>query len=342
MTADARQADRAAPPWPAIRIAGLALLVLGLVPIVNWIPGGHEASWFAEASGEWFSGGAIAAGLGLILAILSRRVQMWRDGFGDRISNLAVDRAGATGWIIPLIAFSLYAVIAKTVYDGRPLLIDEVVQVMQARIFAQGRLFLPAPEYPEFISILHAVDVGGKWYSQFPPGGPAMLLPGVAAGVPWLVGPACGAVAVAAFWRLARVIEPRAGVAVGATLLFAFAPFTAFMAGSHMNHVPTLMWGVLAMLTLARITAGDPRAPLQAGWLGVTLGMMASIRPVDAAAFALPAAAWLIVRVVRDRGHLSELVAAGAGVALPVLLVAAYNWRTTGDPLLFGYELLWG
>ena len=45
-----------------------------------------------------------------------------------------------------------------------------------------------------------------------------------------------------AFGALARRAEPqRPGVALGAVLLFAFAPFAVWMSGSHMNHVPALM-----------------------------------------------------------------------------------------------------
>jgi hypothetical protein len=317
-------------------------LVIGLLPLVNWIPGGHEAPWFGATAGEWLSGGAIAIGLGVVLAILSSRVQLWRPGIGEALADRAATRPDATGWLISLVAFLLYATIARTVYDGRPLLIDEIVQVMQARIFAQGRLYLDAPAHPEFMSILHVVDAGGKWYGQFPPGGPAMLVLGVLTGAAWLVGPLCGAIAVAAFWKFVRVIEPRRGVALGATACFAFAPFTAFMAGSHMNHVPTLMWGVLALLALARVTSADAAQTRMALLLGLSLGMMASIRPVDAAAFAAPAGAWLLLRAIQDRRRVTELAAAGFGLALPVLAVLGYNWQTTGDPFLFGYELLWG
>ena len=49
-------------------------------------------------------------------------------------------------------------------------------------------------------------------------------------------------------------------MAVGAVVLFAFAPFAVFMAGSHMNHVPTLMWLMLAMAAMARVMSSDAAA----------------------------------------------------------------------------------
>ena len=67
------------------------------------------------------------------------------------------------------------------VFSGRPLLIDEMVQIIQARIFASGALWLPAPAHPEFTSSMHLID-GGKLYGQFPAGGPAMLALGACSG----------------------------------------------------------------------------------------------------------------------------------------------------------------
>ena len=43
-----------------------------------------------------------------------------------------------THWVIPAAALLLYVVVASVVFDRQPLLIDEVVQRMQAAIFAEG------------------------------------------------------------------------------------------------------------------------------------------------------------------------------------------------------------
>jgi len=323
-------------------IIALCLCALGILPIANWISGGHEAPWYAQVASEWLSGSAIAIGVGLVAAILSRRLPLWRDGLGSLVAQKAAIHRPRTGLGIGVLALCTYACVAWFTFDRRPLLIDELVQVMQARIFAKGLTSLPAPLHPEFFSILHVIDFGGRWYSQFPPGGPAMLLPGVIVGAVWLVGPVCGAVAVVAFWYLSPRLDPRPTVALGATLIFAFAPFMVFMSGSHMNHVPVLMWSVLAMLALAHATAQQTAAPRAAMSLGLCLGLIASIRPVDGAALALPMGAWLLWRAFKVRALIGDLLLAGLGVAIPVALVLAFNARTTGDPFLFGYELLWG
>ena len=301
---------------PALaRTWGLGLGVLGFLPLVNWIGGGHSAEWYGVSLSEWVSGAAISLGVALVLFVVLRRFDRWPVGTWDTISRAAVNRPVVTGLGLGAAALSLYATIARSVLSSRPLLIDEIVQVMQARIFAEGRVARVASDLPEFFSALHVVDVNGSVFSQFPPGGPLMLVPGVLAGAAWLTGPFFGALAVFAFWHLVRSTERSAGTALGAALLLAASPFMAFMAGSHMNHVPTLAWLCIALWSLERVTRSARGRAIDAFVMGLSLGMMVSIRPVDGAAFAVPAGLWLLVRTVRRETSLATLLASGVGIA---------------------------
>jgi hypothetical protein len=329
--------DRAA----LARVWAVALAVFSFLPYVNWIAGGHAAPWYAVSASEWLSGSAISLGAALVLFLVMRRFEWWPSGWSP-LAESAHRQAAVTATILGVFALAVYSVVALKVLSGRPLLIDEIVQVMQARIFANGSVTRLADANPEFFAALHVIDMHGIVYSQFPPGGPLMLLPGVVAGVPWLTGPVFGAVAVVAFWRLVRGTEASPSIALGAAVLFAIAPFMVFMAGSHMNHVPALAWLCLALLGLRAITSSTGAGASVGLLTGLCLGMMISIRPVDGMAFALPAGLWLLTRTARRLTSLPCLLASGAGVALPVAGVLAYNTATTGSATLFGYELLWG
>jgi hypothetical protein len=277
----------------------------------------------------------IALGLGLVGAILLRRV--------PTLDGLRVSFAShGPAWIlaVALVAGVVYAIIAKSVFSGRPLLIDEIMQVFQARLLAEGRLWTPAAPNPEFFSSLHLVEQGGRVYSQFPIGGPALLALGTLVGSEWLVGPFFGAIAVFSFGFLVRRIEPRPLVALGALLLFALAPFAMFMSGSHMNHVTALCGIVIGMLFLVRATG--PGGRVRDGALcGLGLGIAATIRPTDALAFALPASLWMLHAAVRGN-RLGPLLGAGLGILGPLALLGWANQATTGSPFLFGYTVLWG
>lgn len=341
----APQRDRAASApltIAAMRAAAVVMALLGFVPFVNWIGGGHEYENFPHYASEWLNGSLIVLGSAVILTILSRRVPIWRAGLWNGVVQRAHAHPARTGAVLFVASFAVYCFVALWVLAGRPLLIDEVGHILQARIFAQGRLWLEPPRHPEFFSALHIIDFGGRYYTHFPPGGPLLMLPAVVLGLPWIVGPIFGATSTTLFWGLARRIESRPAIALGASVLFAFAPFVAFLSGSHMNHVPVLTFLLVAMYALARQTADEHAHPGWAGLCGAALGLAATIRPLDAMAFALPAGIWMLWRTVRRPERIGELVAAGIAIALPVGGVLWYNAQTTGSPLLFPYELLWG
>ena len=325
------------------QLAAVVLLVLGLLPIANWIPGGHSAPAYDIRLGAWINGGGIALGIGVVAAILFRWWPvLWRDGLWAgiaarwRAAGRRIDAAIATG------VFAVCAVIARTVLSAKPLLIDEIISLYQARILASGHLWLPAPQYPQFTSAMHLLDWGGKVYGQFPVGGPAMLAIGTLLHAEWLVGPAATAIGVYIFARLLRRIPLGDGTAFAALLLYAFAPFTLFLGGSMMNHVTETTWLLGGALALVIATTDDRARPGAAFAMGLALGVAATIRPTDAAAFAIPSAAWLLWRARLGSAHVRALLLSGVGIAVPVALLLFVNWQQTGDPFRFGYIEMWG
>lgn len=328
----------------AIRAIALVIALLAFLPLANWIPGGHDATWYAYISSGFLSGSAIALGVGVVLAILSRKMTaLWHEDATKGAVALWDSHHLTCTIALGAAALALYTWVALRVLGGRPLLIDEVVELFQAQIYAGGSLSLPTFVHPEFFSGMHLVDTQGKVYSQFPAGGPAMLALGVLLHAPWVVGPFFAAVGVLAFAVYERITERRSSVALAATLIFAFAPFAVFMSGSHMNHVTALAWVMVAIASMAGVmtSAAGPR-PALAALSGLGFGMAATIRPVDAFAFALPAGIWFLARAIRERRLWLDAIPAGIGVAIPMIALMWVNSRTTGSPLLFGYEVLWG
>jgi hypothetical protein len=127
-------------------------------------------------------------------------------------------------------------------------------------------------------------------------------------------------------------------------VLFAFAPFVLFMSGSHMNHVGTLLFALLAVYGWMRSASAPLASPRYALLAGLALGVMGTIRPVDALAFAAPIGGWYLWQTVRrrQRSDVLALGASGIGVLIPLLLLALYNVRTTGSAFSFAYEVHWG
>ncbi len=355
------------------RLIALCLLVLGCLPIASLVTGGftderaraQSLAQYLAQWGDWGTGSAICATVAVLAVIVWRArggTAGPRNAYGGSAHGGSAHGHVHTGWAlrdwaIPVAALALYACIARLVFDGRPLLIDELVQVMQARLYAAGQLFAPVERYREFFSVLHVVDTGGKVYSQFPPGGPAMLALGELFGATWLVGPVSGALCVALFARLLRYTDPDASARwqVGTTALFAAAPFGAFMFASHMNHVTALLFVMVAIVAIAQLMARDAAVVPDSGSAnrtvvalapaficGLGLGAAATIRPLDAFAFALPAGLWFLGRALKTPARWADALASAAGIAVPFAVMMWVNARTTGSPLRFGYEVLWG
>ena len=321
----------------------LLLIAFSLLPVANWLPGGHGMPGYATIASEWMMGTLIVLGGAIVAVILSARIPaLWRAGLWGRWAAAFGARPRVATAAIAALACAIYATVALVVFDGRPLLIDEIVSVFHGRALAAGRLAWPASPYPEFFSAMHLVETNGQVFSQYPVGGPALIALGDLAGAAWLVGPLCGGVAVAAFIAYLRRTETRQEEIWAAALLFALSPFVAFMSGTYMNHVPVMTAIVIAFAALARIVHSPTPLPWSAFGMGLALGGAASIRPLDGMIFALPAGAWILWRFVRDRSRWPDLVAAGIGVALPVALMLWVNAETTGGALRFGYNVLWG
>lgn len=324
----------------------LALAGLSLLPIGDWLHISFQRALSYRAI-SWISGTAIVALLAILLFKLVDVLSDWRwlCQSSARVLAAVVDmwtrRPVLSSILVAFVATSLYAVTAWLVFDARPLLIDEVVQLIQARIFISGRLWLPVDAHPEFRSIMHMVEQGNRWYGQFPPGGPAMLALGDVLHAPWIVNPVCAGVSVVAFAAALRWSGSRPGVSLGATLAFAFAPFVVFQSASYMNHVTCLMWLLVAAAAAAYSARTDTDAVLPGLVCGLALGAAATIRPLDAAAWALPIAAWLAARAYRMR-RWRAFLSSGVGVALPFAIMMVVNARMTGGPLTFGYTVLWG
>lgn len=325
------------------QVAALFLLLFGLLPIANWIPGGHDAPWYASRLNEWLLNGGLVSGVGIVAAMAFRsNPALWRPGLwaGLAAKWRKGDRRADAG--IAAVVLAICAVVARTVLSAKPLLIDEIISLFQARIFTSGHLWLPAPAHPEFTSAMHLLDWNGKVYGQFPAGGPAMLALGTLAHAEWLVGPVATAIGAYLFGRLLRRLPLRDGTALAALLLYGLAPFTVFLGGSMMNHVPETMWLIGAALALVIATTDDSARPRAALAMGLCFGIAASIRPMDAAAFAIPAAAWLLWRARLGTPHIRALLLSGIGVAIPMACLFYVNAHQTGSPFRFGYIEMWG
>ncbi len=297
--------------------------------------------WWSDVVSWWLFGG----GCVLVVAYLAARALGDRaPAIGARACELVMTPSSRMFLCFAAsAAFLLAAGAAWYCFNRQPQSIDEMAQLWHARLLLAGHFSIPTEPDPAFFSAMNVIDAGGRWYSQFPLGGPLVLAAGLALGAVWLVNPLLIAVTVRNVYRFAQRAygEP---FARGATLLLLVAPFFIFMGASEQNHVPALALATLAIAALpAWADAGSRRTGfVQAAVIGLSLGGMATVRPLDALAVAVACGLYQLGVLARDKRRWIEIaVQCGAGT-VPVALLMWANVHTTGAPLRFGYEVMWG
>ena len=317
--------------------AGFAilLLVVCLVPLTR--PARHYPE---QVVSYWTWGSAAVVGVAVVLSLIRlpvvRSLPQRCGAALMRPSSVVFATVTALTAAILATTFAVYA-FRRTATTS-----DEIAQLWQAKILLHGRLSLPADPNREFFAVETVID-SGRWYAQFPIGGPLVLVPGALIGAPWLVNPVLLAVAVAAlYWFARHVFGEMEGRAV--TALFAVTPMVLFLAGTWMNHTSVLCLVAIALAALMEWerSATTQRAIGFAAVVGLALGLIATIRPLDAIIVAVPIGVfqlWVIQTNWRRIRDMAVQAVAGVLGAMPVLYA---NAATTGSPFRFGYEALWG
>jgi hypothetical protein len=320
--------------------AALALAAFGLVPLGHGLSVMRATLWFPQVSEYW-----LIVGGGLLLVLLA--LAHWLPTRVSRLTRFGADwlmRPPAPVFVGLAALFILVASAAFAVFcfGRQPHNSDEVAQLWHARILLSGHLSLPVDANPEFFGMDNVID-HGRWYSQFPIGGPAFLALGLAARAAWLVNPLLLALTAPNIHRFARAAYGEA-TARTAVLLFALSPMALFMGASFMNHVPVL-WLVsvaLAQLPVWMDAERRTEAWRPAALIGLALGIAATVRPLDAALVAIVVGAMQLTRLRGSAARRDSLMVQLCAGAIPVALLLGANAWTTGAPLRFGYDVLYG
>jgi hypothetical protein len=329
--------------YSAVPLRGVAivLVAIGLVPLANLLTAGHAVPWWRAAVLEWST---VGLAIVLVSVLLAARAESWlvriveaAKGQLLRSSPRSFELGAAILVTIVATFFAQYC-FSRLVFTG-----DEMAQRWHARMLLAGRLFLQPEVHREFFSTAEMIDEHGRWFSQFPIGGPAVIAVGMALGVPWLVNPLLAGLTAANLHRFLRRAYDDV-TARAATVLFAVSPFVLIMSASQLNHVATLALVTLALAELPLwVGSADARVVRRSGVvIGLAVGGAIAVRPLDGALVAIVIGAFQVHALWRDPSRRTSLLWQVAGSALLVALLLWCNARTTGSPLLFGYDALNG
>ena len=242
--------------------------------------------------------------------------------------------------VAAITATVLAAAAAVFVFSRKPTSSDEIAQLWHAKILLTGRLSLPADPNPEFFGIDNVVD-HGRWYSQFPIGGPVVMAIAMMFRATWLLNPILAGLTVVNVYRFAGKAYGQ-DVARFAAVLSALCPYLLIMSGSYMNHTMVVFFTTFALSELPVWIDGTSRERVRASVvIGLSLGAAMTIRPLDAAVVTLVFGCLLLQHAVVQRRFSGLLITAAAG-AVPLAGLLLANKLTNGDALRFGYDVIWG
>ena len=331
------------------RLAGLAIVLLAAVPFHRWLPAretglaGRSISETVALQADLLWSGFLVLGIVALLAgvlVSADRAERLR----ARVSDLIL-RPGTTVLAIGLGILSalLTAVVALTVFEGRPNLVDALLQLTHARYFAAGQLGGP-PEFADgFWHMQNALVNERGWFSQYPPGHVGALALGFLVGAPWIVGAlAMGVTAGCSVLVLVRLLPGRPVAARIAGAATALSPFLIAHSASFMNHSTAAMLGAAAVY--AALRAADAPSRAWAIVAGAAVAAGSAVRPLSAiVTMVVVIAIWL---AFGHGGRARRLVRPGLWATLggaPLVLAQLwYNRVAFGGFTTFGYDAVWG
>jgi len=241
-------------------------------------------------------------------------------------------------WILSLLAVALAAVITSWVLRGAVVTDDENVYLFQAAILRHGRAAWPAPDLGDWFANVFVVAQNGRWFGQYPPGQPLLLVPFLALGLPRLL-----PVVLAGFntWLTMTVARDAAGPAAGMVsgVLLIASPLFLLTSGTLLSHPAAYFGLALAAWGALRLRPTDTVAGGLA--LGGGLGLCLITRPYTAVTVGGVLGVAALVVVARERRPRGAAAALLAGVAFGALFLG-YNAAVSGDPFVTGYQALRG
>ena len=148
--------------------------------------------------------------------------------------------------------------IARVQYNGQPHIFDAQAYLFAAKMYASGHLSLPASAVIDRFPGPFMVSWAGRWFTQYPPGTSLTLVPGIWLGVPWLVEPVLGTLALFGSGLIAARLYNRR-IATLAVLLGTLSPFYSYLAASYLSHAIALFYLVWGLWMSIRFLQGGAK-----------------------------------------------------------------------------------
>jgi 4-amino-4-deoxy-L-arabinose transferase-like glycosyltransferase len=320
------------------REAGVAGAFIAVTVVVNSLP-------YIVNPNNWdlyqflIANVPVVAAWVFFLVVVLTHPGRWNEGHPNESSGHNQAVMALPGSVLLLSTFILLAVAHWLTEVDYVKMYDEPLYLLQSRLMREPGFVRQIDEsLSRFFVLRQSIFDGGRFYTQYPPGQPALLAVFDTVGLRWWTGVALSTAGVLFTYLLGRDVFSEFAGRAAAGLLAANELFVTH-GTSYMPHGSSLAMATAAAWLLLRSehVAGWRRSMVCLA-AGALLGCTMAIRPLTGAALSVSILLWLALRRKhgwRDLASIAGLVAVGG--TMPVLALLHYNQVTNGSPLLFGY-----
>ena len=232
-------------------------------------------------------------------------------------------------WLLPCVLLAVLAVqiIAVAWWPNSG---DEYGYAFLARTLLHGRFYNPPPPMPELFRFNWIFVRDGKWFSQYPPGFPALLAPFLAVGLPFILNPILTVLLAWLVNATLRAVGAGREAASALACLIALSPFVLFNGASLYPHTLT----AVAVTSIIQLQFGAEERP--SIWPRLGMGAMFGVLLLTRyEVFAIVAALFIVDRCYKCRlAAIAEFLPMGLGGLPFALFFLVYNNAITGHMLL--------
>ena len=268
----------------------------------------------------------------LISEPMHAKISGWFSQWRERAFLMVI---GIIAIILTLMIYHLLFHRSSTAFD-----LDEIGYLFQAKNFALGRLYSPAPpeSIQKFFDTYHVVIHDDKIFGRYPFGHSIMLMLGILVGTVACVFPLVAALNVVLIYYCARELYGRHS-AVWSSIFCLFCPYFLSYSSTLLSEGTSLLFFALFLFFFIKFVRnpGSMHYPLLCG---LFLGLKFNTRPISALALGIPCVFFAFYLLYKRgwnyvRGYL--LIVFSFGLMLGLFLL--YNYALTGDPLLMPYTV---
>ena len=288
----------------------------------------------------------IAAGILLALQIIFRKSSDRVAGYTRAFFQSIARRKIRAGILLFLAVIGVRAALLPRLPIPSPGIHDEFSYLLMGDTFAHGRL--SNPPHPMWISFeAFHVNWFPRYASMYPPAQGLLLAIGQWLGHPWFgVVLSCAGMCAAIYWMLLAWV-PRRWALLGGIAVWLKFGIVSYWMNSYWGGAVAAIGGALVLGALTRILK-RPSAR-DSAICAIGLAILANSRPYEGLIFSLPSlivlGRWLLqspkTREAVTRAGRWKRIALPAGAILlaTAAFMGFYNWRLTGNALLFPHTL---